>query len=165
MDAEPCAMNVVYDITRDGYSGWVGIGLGLAFMLCAAVCCVARRYFRPANLRFMPCLFIPLSCCWIILWILHTVPGHLSLRSALQRGHCAVVEGVITNFQPMPSTGHGAESFTVNGVHFSYSDFIITPGFHRTNYRKGPVSDGLHVRIHYRGQDIARLEIAEEITY
>ena len=75
-----------------------------------------------------------------------------------------MIEGVVTDFQPMPSSGHGQESFTVSGVHFTYSDFVVTSGFHRTNYRGGPVRDGLHVRIHYRGQDIARLEIAGEQT-
>jgi hypothetical protein len=155
-------MNVVYDVARDGYSGWVGIRCGLAFMFGAAALCVARRYLRPASLKFIPCLFVPLSVCWIVLWALLTLPGYLSLKSALQLGQCAIIEGVVTDFQPMPSTGHGRESFTVSGVRFSYSDFVVTPGFHHTNYRGGPVRDGLHVRIHYRGQDIARFEIAGE---
>ncbi|HEY2711220.1 MAG TPA: DUF3592 domain-containing protein [Chthoniobacterales bacterium] len=154
--------DVIYDVARDGYSGWVGILCGLGVIVGAAVFCTARKWLQPASLRFIPCVIAPLSLCWLLLWALLTVPGYISLRSALQSGQCAVVEGVVTDFQPMPSSGHGDESFSVAGVRFAYSDFVITPGFHRTTYRGGPMREGLHVRILYQDQDIARLEIAHE---
>jgi hypothetical protein len=150
---------MVFDVARDGYSGWVGILCGLGLMAGAAVFCIARRNLQPPSLRFIPCLVVPLSFSWLVLWALFTVPAYLSLRSALQSGHCDVIEGIVTDFEPMPSSGHGRESFSVAGVHFTYSDFVITPGFHRTQYRGGPMKADLRVRIHYRGEDIARLEI------
>ena|SRR5438067_4490624 len=155
-------MTVVYDVVRDGYSGWIGVWCGLAGLAGAAAFCRARKFLWPAGLRFIPCAAIPFIALWLLIWVVGTGTQYFSLRRALQSGQCAVVEGIVTDFQPMPSTGHGNESFTVSGVHFSYSDFSITPGFRRTNYRGGPMRAGLHVRIHYRGKDIARLEIARE---
>jgi len=99
---------------------------------------------------------------WLLVWTALTLPAYYSLRSALLRDECAVVEGIVTDFHPMARNGKGSESFEVSGVRFTYSDFVITPGFHRTTYRGGPIRAGLHVRVHYRGQDIARLEIARD---
>ena len=154
--------DVVYDVARYGYPGWIGVFGGLTFGIAAATFCRFRRLLRPASRRWIPCAFVPLSLLWLVGWIAATLPAYYSLRSALQRGDCTVAEGVVTDFHPMPANGKGHESFSVNDVRFTYSDFIITPGFHQTNYRGGPMRSGLHVRIHYRGSDIARLEIAQE---
>jgi hypothetical protein len=75
-------------------------------------------------------------------------------------GRCAIIEGEVQNFHPMPFSGHGLESFEVAGHKFSYSDFRITPGFHQTRSHGGPIRPGIKVRVCYLGNDIARLEIA-----
>ncbi len=51
-----------------------------------------------------------------------------SLREYDENGRFEVVEGLVENFDPMPSSGHKMESFSVNGVRFEYSDFVVTPG-------------------------------------
>jgi hypothetical protein len=81
--------------------------------------------------------------------------------SAYKEGRCKVIEGRVEKFRQMPSSGHGMESFEVAGHRFSYSDFRATPGFHQTRFRGGLMEAGINVRIHYLGNDIARLEIAE----
>ena len=79
----------------------------------------------------------------------------------LERGNCSVVEGVVENFHPMPKSGHDTERFEVNGVHFSYSDYVMSPGFNNTASHGGPIRDGLRVRICHNSGDILRLEVAQ----
>jgi hypothetical protein len=62
----------------------------------------------------------------------------------------------------MPYAGHANEHFTVCGVPFSYSDYVVTEGFNRTSSHGGPMREGLWVRITYVGDIIARLEIAKD---
>ena len=60
----------------------------------------------------------------------------------------------------MPAEGHQDETFTVNGIHFAYSDYVITGGFNQTQSHAGPIREGFAVRIHYvaRGNIIVKLE-------
>ena len=71
-----------------------------------------------------------------------------------------VVEGPVRDFVPMPYTGHSLERFTVNGVRFSYSDFVITCGFNNTASHGGPIGAGRLVRIHHDDNLILKLEVA-----
>ncbi|MBV9128726.1 MAG: hypothetical protein JO117_11650 [Verrucomicrobia bacterium] len=60
----------------------------------------------------------------------------------------------------MPYTGHQMEWFVVDGRRFEYSDYVIVPGFNNTASHGGPIRQGLQVRVHYVGNNIARLEVA-----
>lgn len=53
-------------------------------------------------------------------------------KDAFVQGQYFVVEGTVTNFHPMPYSGHQNETFSVNGVQFSYSDFVLVPCFNNT---------------------------------
>ena len=70
-----------------------------------------------------------------------------------------VVEGRVENFAPMPYEGKALESFTVDGIKFEYSDFVLSPGFNNTASHGGPIREGLQVRIHYVDNVILKLEI------
>jgi hypothetical protein len=61
----------------------------------------------------------------------------------------------------MPYGGHGNESFSVRGVPFKYSDFVITGGFNNTASHGGPITRDAYVRICYDPSNnlILRLEI------
>ena len=61
----------------------------------------------------------------------------------------------------MPYAGHSDESFVVGGRRFSYSDFVVTSGFHNAASHGGPIREGLYVRVTYLGNLILRLEIAQ----
>lgn len=84
-------------------------------------------------------------------------------RDALASGAYQVAEGYVTDFVPMPYSGHAKESFSVDGVHFTYSDYVVTTAFNQTRSHGGPIRDGLAVRIAYlRSGDtnaILRLEV------
>lgn len=65
-----------------------------------------------------------------------------------------VIEGIVEDFHPMPYSGHREESFTVNGVKFSYSDFDVSYyGFNNTESHGGPISPGRRVRLSYVASD------------
>jgi hypothetical protein len=76
------------------------------------------------------------------------------------KGDYSIAEGTVANFQPMPYSGHQNETFSVNGVEFSYSDSIVDPCFNNTASHGGPIRDGLRVRIAYSGDCILKLEVA-----
>ena len=85
----------------------------------------------------------------------------LSLRAQYQAGEFKVVEGVVEDFVPEPYEGHQDESFTVNGVPFSYSYYNITPGFSQSASHGGPIRTGLPVRISYIDNLILKLEVGK----
>lgn len=81
-------------------------------------------------------------------------------KDAYVQGQYSVVEGTVANFHPMPYSGHSQETFSVNGVQFSYSDFVLIPCFNNTASHGGPIHEGLRVRIAYSGNCILKLEVS-----
>jgi hypothetical protein len=81
-------------------------------------------------------------------------------KNTYETGQYSVMEGTVTDFHPMPYSGHQEESFAINGVRFSYSDYILIPCFNNTTSHGGPIHEGLRVRIAYSGNCILKLEIA-----
>jgi hypothetical protein len=79
---------------------------------------------------------------------------------AVRDGTCQITEGRVEHFHPMSWTGHDTERFDVNGISFSYSDYIVTAGFNITASHGGPIREGLPVRICYSNGEILRLEVA-----
>ncbi|GBU19797.1 MULTISPECIES: hypothetical protein [Methylobacterium] len=78
---------------------------------------------------------------------------------AVLGNRCATVEGRVARFHPMPYGGHDRERFEVNGVPFSYSDYIVTGGFNTSASHGGPIREGLPVRICHVDGLIVRLEV------
>jgi hypothetical protein len=69
---------------------------------------------------------------------------------AYERGDYQIVEGYVENFDPMPSNGHSKESFEINGVYFSYSDYEVRQGYHNAKSHGGVISgDGQYLKIGY----------------
>lgn len=58
--------------------------------------------------------------------------------------------------------GHGDESFVVNNRRFTYSSAMGTGGFNQTHIFRGPIREGIYVRIAHVGNVILRLEVAKE---
>jgi hypothetical protein len=106
-------------------------------------------------------IFLSFAVFWTLLSFTTTYGEYLTTIFALRGGRCAVVEGRVTEFVPMPYSGHSEESFTVGGHRFAYSDYVVTTGFHNTSSHGGPIHEGLYVRITYLGNLIVRLEVRE----
>lgn len=72
--------------------------------------------------------------------------------------------GPITDFHPMPSSGHPDESFIVQGARFEYSENEVTAGFNGTVAVGGPLREGLLVRIWHVNGEILRLDVKKGPT-
>lgn len=103
--------------------------------------------------------FLGFAIFWTSTALMSTYGEYEVLRDAEYK----VVEGKVENFDPMPYSGHKHESYTVQGVEFSYSDYNVTNGFNNTASHGGPVNQNSVVRIFYvpRGSTniITRLEV------
>jgi hypothetical protein len=159
---------VVYDISETSPAWWFpGVGVGFTIASCA------MWHFRHRMLwawhwplrdsalgRTIFCAaFLGYSASWTTVAGAGVVGGHYRAQHLLRAGLASVVEGTVEDFHPMPYNGHDTERFTVDGVHFAYSDFAVGEGFNHTSSHGGPMRAGLHVRVHYQGPMILRLEV------
>ncbi len=73
------------------------------------------------------------------------------------------VEGKVEDYHPIPTGGHGYESFTVAGVFFQYTDGdeLANGGLTQTPIHGGPVLKGKYVRICYHEGRILKVEVAQ----
>jgi hypothetical protein len=99
-----------------------------------------------------------------LLVLIGVTPSLLGDWWAINHADRSVVTGKVERFHAMPASGHDVESFTVNGVYFSYSNYIVTSGYNNAVSHGGPPLSGRRVRIEYitRGNDneIAKLEVS-----
>ena len=145
-----------YDVTQAGYRHWWVPVIGLVI---TAVAVGKIRY--KWRLVGHPAFLLIFSVIWTTVSFLSTYLDFRRLSSTLETGRCEVVEGKITGFQILPSTGsQKAEEFVVAGTHFQYSGYEASAGFNQMHSRGGPIRESLLVRIHHLHGEIARLEIA-----
>jgi hypothetical protein len=151
---------VIFEVNQNGYLYWGFFALGLIFIVIGSGLFLFRRKLPSTTPKFVPYAFLGFSLFLTMFAFAGAVGGSASAY-ALREGNCGVVTGEVTQFHPMPETGHDKESFVVDGRRFEYSDFIVSPGFNNTSSHGGPIREGLKVRIHHSGNDILRLEIAK----
>lgn len=73
-----------------------------------------------------------------------------TIKGAYDSGEYEIVEGYVENFEPMPYEGHADESFDIKNVHFEYSDYTVTTGYHNAKSHGGVVhGNGQHLKIGY----------------
>lgn len=161
-----------FDAARGNLLGWISPFLSLILTLV-----FARNYFRPKSsdapagsiqrwleMR-LPFWLFAASLLFTASLFVSTVMTGNRVAHASRSAKCTMVEGVVTDFEPMPFGGHKSERFTVNGVPFAFSDFVDTGGFNQTHSHGGPIQPGSQARICYlpKGRDnnlIVRLELA-----
>ncbi|PKL92735.1 MAG: hypothetical protein CVV21_02980 [Candidatus Goldiibacteriota bacterium HGW-Goldbacteria-1] len=113
-----------------------------------------RKIFHFAYIGFT--LFLMISAYYSLF------NEYFNLKNALISGKCKVVEGIITDFKPMPYNGHQQEEITVQGVTFNFSDFSMTSSYRNTVSHGGLLKSGVKVRIYYSNPSkIAKVEIAK----
>ena len=105
------------------------------------------------NIKFVKpfCLF---GILFVAFWSTVALIAQLNIYNktvgAYNRGEYQIVEGYVENFVPMPYEGHADESFEINGVKFSYSDYNIHPGYNNTKSHGGVIKEnGQHLKIGY----------------
>ena len=85
-----------------------------------------------------------------ILTVFSTALEYETIVGAYKDGEYQVVEGYVEKFDLMPYEGHKDESFEINSVKFSYSDYNITFGYNNTKSHGGVIKgNGQHLKIGY----------------
>jgi len=75
---------------------------------------------------------------------------HKEYKEKLANNDVFIVEGYVENFHPMPYEGHDTERFEINGIHFEYSDYYITNGYHKSASHGGVVKkNGQYLKVKY----------------
>ena len=162
----------IFDIVDSGLD-WTFAAAGLAFVVIGAIGVFFpslipikdQAFFdaRPKLQKYFRLGILLFAVLWTVGAFASTYSTHARLRSVVEQNRCRVVEGPVEHFVPMPQSGHGAESFLVEGVPFKYSDYAPNGGFNTTSSHGGPVGADSYVRICYDPDKniILRLEIAD----
>ena len=157
----------IFDITTAGYKSWSSPAFGLIFV-GVGIALVLMRKSLPGSWQSHPrassafaFFFFGFAVLWTLVSFGSTYRDYQAQVSAIEHGSAKVIEGSVSNFQPMPVTGHAMERFCVQGTCFAYSDYVITAGFNNTSSHGGPIREGLPVRVTYVGCSIVKLEVAK----
>ena len=105
-------------------------------------------------------------CLVFIITLTTTIIDYCNVQSIYNDGEFMIVEGEVEDFVPMKLDGHSSESFSLNGVKFSYSRSIPINGYHLAKVDGGYIKEnGQIIRIHYINYNgdnlILKLEIKE----
>jgi hypothetical protein len=156
---------VVFDVVQAGYKDWTPGLVPLVMMGVGAW--MVRRYARvPMKgigifARVFPLVFLGFATLLAVAVFGSALWTYWSLRSAVLSGKVSRVEGVVSDFKPMPYGGHAMEHFCVGEACFEYSDFVLTGGFNNTSSHGGPIREGVRVRVTHVDGTIVRLEVAQ----
>ena len=155
----------VFDVAKSGYKDWTFPAFGLIFVAVGVLFFFSPFLGIPFIRMKAGILFRVAFLAFAILWagasFFSTYSKYLRHRRLADDNTCSSVEGPVQDFVPMPWTGHAMERFSVSGVRFAYSDYVITDGFNTTSSHGGPITADSYVRICYDPADhaILRLEI------
>jgi hypothetical protein len=158
----PLEYVTVYQISKRS-TDWAFALVGGIPLIVGILLTVGKRRFKWKK----PHWFLPIFACGFgLLWLcsagFSVVHEDSEALAAFQKGDYQIVEGVVTDFHPMPYEGNQEECFSVQDERFCYSDYEIEPGFRNTASHGGPIRSGLPVRIAYSGRAILRLEIPKD---
>jgi hypothetical protein len=152
---------VVYDIRVEGYSAWGPILVAGGGTVAITLMFWLFRILDPKRHPVFPWrvpLFLALFTAG---GFLYTYVSYLRAVDALERRDVRKVEGRIENFTRLTREGHGAESFSVDGVFFRYADGVVSPGYRTSRARGGDFNAGEYVKLRTKGNDILYEEICD----
>jgi hypothetical protein len=161
--------NVMYDAAQQGYPAWHMNGMSLVLVCVGLLLVLAPDLMQrllPYGLqgrarRIFSWFFLCFALVGAFVTFRSTTQPYDAAAAALRDHRYSVVEGPVTDFVPMPYSGHAQESFAVGGRKFSYSDYILTGCFNNAASHGGPIRPGVVVRISYTGNCIVRVEAAQ----
>jgi hypothetical protein len=111
----------VFDVTHQGYTTWGFPAFGLIFVAIGSVLVfqpqLADKLFlggsRGRARRYFGFFYFGFAVFWTIASFVATFGQYLKVTYALNTGQYNVIEGPVSDFVPMPYTGHAMESFCV----------------------------------------------------
>jgi hypothetical protein len=144
--------HTVYDFGDQSFRWQTIIGIPILILLGFAI--AAWKSYRFPKFRNHNRIVSWLLCGFLCLFGALVIPAEIIAynrpREIYDSGKYAVVEGIVTDFQPMPSGGHQHETFSVQGIKFEYSDFDQRYyGFNNTKSHGGPIDANKTVRLSY----------------
>ncbi len=163
----------VFDVLDSGFKDWQFSASGIIFVAIGVLIFFAPRIIKATGIPFIDFKsktswlfrysFFGFAIIWTSVTFFATFTSYQRHRTLARDNTCKIVEGPIENFVPMPYAGHSEESFTVQGVPFEYSDYLVTDAFNNTASHGGPIDKNTYVRICYdpKGNAILRLEIRD----
>ena len=152
--------HTVFDVTRVGVQWWIPL-LICIFTGLVLVIGWALKTSGDRDSKRMAVIFQLVGAVGILgaLGFFASIYGEYhSATNALATHDCAIAEGVVTDFVPMPLGGHATESFRVNGVRFEYGSGWGSTVFD-SERNTGFIHNGVQARITYRGKDILKVEV------
>lgn len=164
---------LVFDLQTSGVrlANYLFIVPGIAIFLCGVVTYIFKdRLTNPFRRKPMPQRFplflLLFGALWMQLSTLSLYSQYSAMDKAVKTGRVSVIEGKVVHFKPMAYMGHQPERFCISDSEtcFSYSDFVVTPGFNQTSVSGGPIHNGLPIRVTYTGNTIVKLEVASSET-
>ena|ERR1700753_2688944 len=146
---------VIYDVTEAWWPDWYLLLIGIGIISLGAL----TRWSEDDDSRNLPAIFF--GCAWSAIVIFFSLVPFLEFRYEMGKGQCKIYEGIVENFDGEPWGGHDAagENFDVAGTHFSYNNYVLSPGYRDVVSHGAPPIAGRYVRICAIGKDIGRLEI------
>ncbi|HSO88350.1 MAG TPA: hypothetical protein VLQ91_17490 [Draconibacterium sp.] len=155
-------MKEYYNILDSGYGvfGFASVGLGM-ITIGIIVIIMMKKFKAKRSKQIFMYFWTGFGVLWTTLAFIGTGSEYTSNVNALKNGTYNEVEGIVENFDPMPHSGHKMESFTVKGVKFEYSDFVVSSGFNNTKSHGGPIDEGKYVRIRYYNGNILQIWVKE----
>lgn len=156
---------VVFDLLEVGYQHWgfalTGVVSVIAGLGLLALGRTALKNSHPLLRETIPKAVIAVTVVFTLVAFLPTFLPYRSMRSALASGEAEVLEGIVSQFEIQRTATNQPERFELAGRTFAYSDYTMTPGFHQSRARGGPLKEGLRVRLAHIGGTIVRLEVAD----
>ena len=112
-----------------------------------------QRRGTTVNVNFIRifCLFVIIfSISVSVITIFYEFNEYKNIIIGYKNGDYLTTEGYIENFKPMPYSGHSDETFYINDVYFSYSDYEGNIGYINTKSHGGVIQgNGQHLKIKY----------------
>lgn len=147
--------NVLYEVSFD-----LDIMLFIPIFMCIVFFAFPKMWKKQQKGKYTMQAYkiIKIFCsfCFMFAFVMTLLTG-ISTASLYEKTIVAynnddyeIVEGYVENFDPMPYEGHKDESFEINGVKFSYSDYNITFGYNNAKSHGGVIEgNGQHLKIGY----------------
>lgn len=155
---------VVFDVCNKGYEAGPFVFGGFALFLVFLFLYKLKPGDSSKTKLKSPLVGVWFTGLWTLISFGGTFFEYRSVKTEAKNGLAKTITGEVTEFDPMPYGGHKSESFVVAGKRFSYSDFIVSPGFNQTSSHGGPIHAGLKVRIQYIDETITKIEVEKPIA-